>query len=123
MSNAIDRIVPAGKQLIVQRRGRPLIAFAAGQRARHTLGPDDAVVETDAPTPPSRTPEQIEDHRARLELEASDRATIRVIDDLVDALIAKDVIRLTDLPADARQRLLRRRAVRGKLSGALKQQT
>jgi len=122
MSNAIDRIVPAGKRLIVRRRGRPLIEFTAGQRARHTLGPDDAVVETDAPTPPSRTPEQIEDYRARLELQSSDTAMVRVLEDLVDVLVAKDVIRLTDLPADARQRLLRRKAARGKLIGALKQQ-
>jgi hypothetical protein len=44
---------------------------------------------------------------------------IRVIEDVVDTLIAKNVIRLTDLPIAAQQKMVRRQNQRSKISGAL----
>jgi hypothetical protein len=45
-------------------------------------------------------------------LAASDFALIRVIEDLVDVLIEKEVLRLTDLPESAQAKLLSRRRMR-----------
>ncbi|GAB4351500.1 MAG: hypothetical protein Kow006_15430 [Gammaproteobacteria bacterium] len=40
---------------------------------------------------------------------------IRVIEDLIDTLIAKGVLRLTDLPHEAQRKLLARKSLRGRL--------
>ncbi len=44
---------------------------------------------------------------------------IRVIEDVVDTLIAKNIIRLTDLPVAAQQKMILRQSQRSKISGAL----
>jgi len=46
------------------------------------------------------------------ELIRSDQALIRVVEDLVNTLIDKDLIRFTDLPEAAQQKLLLRRSLR-----------
>lgn len=46
---------------------------------------------------------------------ASDLALIRVLEDLVDVLIQKEVLRLTDLPERAQAKLLSRRHLRASL--------
>ncbi|WP_418647288.1 hypothetical protein ACNQFN_19200 [Thauera butanivorans] len=56
-------------------------------------------------------PEQV-----RVSLEHSDQGLIRVLEDLIDTLLAKDVIRFTDLPLPAQNRLLQRRNLRASLS-------
>lgn len=48
---------------------------------------------------------------------ASDLAFIRVIEDLVEALVNKGVLNLSDLPGPAQDKLLSRRSMRGHLSG------
>lgn len=54
----------------------------------------------------------------RLEgLAASDLAMVRVLEDLIDLLIERNVIRFTDLPSVAREKLLRRRNLRARLQG------
>lgn len=50
-------------------------------------------------------------------LESSDLGLIRVLEDLIDTLLAKDVIRFTDLPIPAQNRLLQRRNLRASLGG------
>lgn len=45
-------------------------------------------------------------------LAESDQALIRVVEDLVDTLIAKDLLRFTDLPEAAQAKLLERRSLR-----------
>jgi hypothetical protein len=45
-------------------------------------------------------------------LAESDQALIRVVEDLVDTLIAKDLLRFTDLPEAAQAKLLKRRDLR-----------
>lgn len=45
-------------------------------------------------------------------LAESDQALIRVVEDLVDTLIAKDLLRFTDLPVAAQAKLLDRRSLR-----------
>lgn len=44
---------------------------------------------------------------------------IRVVEDLIDVLIQKGVLRVTDLPAGAQRKLVARKHLRGRLSGAL----
>ncbi len=45
----------------------------------------------------------------------SDRNFIRVLEDVVDLLMERDVIRLTDFPEAAQQKLLERRSLRHSL--------
>lgn len=45
----------------------------------------------------------------------SDLALIRVIEDLIDVLIHKDVLRFTDLPDRVQAKLLERRKLRGSM--------
>lgn len=49
-------------------------------------------------------------------LESTDLGLIRVLEDLIDTLLAKDVIRFTDLPIAAQNRLLQRRSLRESLN-------
>ncbi|MEW6591689.1 MAG: hypothetical protein AB1418_11720 [Pseudomonadota bacterium] len=51
-------------------------------------------------------------------LEQSDMRLVRVLEDLIELLIARDVIRFTDLPLPAQEKLLERRSMRQSL-GAL----
>lgn len=46
----------------------------------------------------------------------SDEDLIRVLEDLIDVLISKNVFRLTDLPAPAQEKLLSRKHLRQQLS-------
>lgn len=48
-----------------------------------------------------------------------DTSLIRVIEDLVDVLIDKNVLRLTDLPLPAQEKLLSRKKVRSSLKNSL----
>ncbi len=45
-------------------------------------------------------------------LEESDKATIRILEDLIDTLIGRHLIRFTDLPMPAQKKLLGRRLAR-----------
>lgn len=49
----------------------------------------------------------------------SDAEFVRVLEDLIDTLILKNVIRHTDLPPAAQQKLLRRKGLRNRMQGAL----
>lgn len=52
---------------------------------------------------------------ARRQLSSSDSETIRVIEDLVDVLIEKKLILLTDLPQAAQTKLMERQRMRSEL--------
>jgi len=49
----------------------------------------------------------------------ADAEFVRVIEDLIDTLIAKNVIRHTDLPDAAQKKLLIRKGLRNRMLGAL----
>ena len=51
-------------------------------------------------------------------LQESDMRLVRVLEDLIDLLIDRDVIRFTDLPLPAQEKLMERRSLRQTL-GAL----
>lgn len=53
---------------------------------------------------------------AKNELSSSDSDTIRVIEDLVDVLIRKKLILLTDLPVPAQKKLTERQRMRNELN-------
>ena len=71
---------------------------------------------------PASSPELLEFmHRMGLEqstLQQSDMRLVRVLEDLIDLLIDRDVIRFTDLPLPAQEKLMERRSMRQSL-GAL----
>jgi hypothetical protein len=52
-------------------------------------------------------------------LEDSDKDLIRVLEDLVDVLTAKGLIRFTDLPEEAQQKIMRRQQLRVEMGDAL----
>ena len=59
-----------------------------------------------------------EDVHGRLaKLKNSDLELVRVLEDLVDVLVSRGVIRYTDLPEAAREKLQERAQVRAKLGG------
>ena len=80
------------------------------------------------PTPIAREMLDIDDTELRRYLEgedgsdpqgalaASDREMARIVEDLIDVLIAKKVINFTDFPAEAQKKLLRRSNLRRNLS-------
>jgi hypothetical protein len=51
--------------------------------------------------------------------DAVDAGFVRVLEDLIDTLMSKGVIRHTDLPDAAQKKLLLRKGLRSRLSGAL----
>ncbi|MBZ0096479.1 MAG: hypothetical protein K8H75_14040 [Sulfuricella sp.] len=52
---------------------------------------------------------------ARRLLEETDKSVIRVLEDLIEVLLAKNLITFSDLPAPAQEKLLSRREVRDEL--------
>ncbi|NMG36859.1 tryptophan synthase subunit beta like protein [Azoarcus sp. TTM-91] len=50
-------------------------------------------------------------------LASTDLRLVRVLEDVIDLLIARDLIRFTDLPQEAQDKLLQRRTLRAKLGG------
>lgn len=52
-------------------------------------------------------------------LSESDREFIRVLEDLIDTLITQGVIRLTDLPPEALEKIQERKQTRSQLRGGL----
>jgi len=61
--------------------------------------------------------EQLSDEDRRHLLASLDNAMIRVVEDLVDVLIRKQVIMLTDLPIHAQRKVMARRETRDRLLG------
>ena len=58
-------------------------------------------------------------HVKDTEFNAADADFVRVIEDLIDTLIMKNVIRHTDLPAAAQKKLMLRKGLRNRMQGAL----
>ena len=56
---------------------------------------------------------------SRQELSALDADFIRVLEDLIDALLTNGTLRLTDLPPQALEKLHRRKQVRERLRNSL----
>jgi len=52
-------------------------------------------------------------------LDASDQDLIRVLEDVVDLLIAKGLILFTELPVDAQQKIMRRQQMRSAITNTL----
>lgn len=55
----------------------------------------------------------------RNELDESDRDLVRVLEDLVDLLVAKGVILFTELPPTAQRKIMARQRLRSELGAAL----
>ena len=60
-----------------------------------------------------------DDSKLKDQLHSSDANFIRVLEDLIDVLIANGTIRLTDLPPEALQKLTARKQARKRLQDAL----
>lgn len=57
-----------------------------------------------------------DDHQKFEELYASDFRLIRVIEDLIDALVRKNVLCVTDLPQAVQEKLVERRSLRDNIN-------
>ncbi|MBK6592209.1 MAG: hypothetical protein IPG23_05405 [Burkholderiales bacterium] len=53
------------------------------------------------------------------EFDDADADFVRVLEDLIDTLILKNVLHHTDLPAAAQKKLLLRKGLRSRIQGAL----
>lgn len=60
---------------------------------------------------------QIGQGNGTLYLTETDIGLIRVIEDLIDVLIDKNILMFTDLPVEAREKILFRKSTRERLSG------
>jgi len=60
-----------------------------------------------------------ETRKTAQELNQLDADFIRVLEDLIDALVANGTLRLTDLPTEALQKLNQRKSARARLRDAL----
>ena len=60
---------------------------------------------------------QIHQENGTLHLTQTDIGLIRVIEDLIDVLIDKNILMLTDLPVEAREKIMFRKSTRERLSG------
>lgn len=82
-----------------------------------SLQPGEDMIEL-----PSSSPELLAFmHKMGVEentLQQSDMRLVRVLEDLIDLLISRDLIRFTDLPLPAQEKLMERRSMRQSL-GAL----
>ena len=67
----------------------------------------------------NKTPAQTNSQAPQQELSALDVDFIRVLEDLIDALLANGTLRLTDLPPLALEKLSQRKQVRERLRDSL----
>jgi len=51
-----------------------------------------------------------------LQLMSSDATIVRVLEDLIDVLVAKNLIMITELPAQAREKILSRKQIRAQMA-------
>jgi hypothetical protein len=86
-----------------------VVAVSLVQDAAHpeALPPDHPELKALVPSPPGEEGPLAE----------SDLRLVRVLEDLIDLLIDKEVIRFTDLPAPAQEQLMERRSLRHGLRG------
>jgi hypothetical protein len=87
-----------------------------GQITSVSLQPDQGASEVATGSP------ELLDFMRKVALEhgtllESDMHLVRVLEDLIDLLIARDLIRFTDLPLPAQDKLMERRSMRESLSG------
>ncbi|MEG0114350.1 MAG: hypothetical protein RR749_18285 [Comamonas sp.] len=62
-----------------------------------------------------REPQAVPEERGKRELNDLDDGFIRVLEDLIDALLSNGILRLTDLPPQALEKLERRKATRQRM--------
>ncbi len=86
-----------------------LVSNTASAEAEEWLSPDH-----------SDLVQFLDQQKEQAQFSELDADFIRVIEDLIDTLIAKGVLRLTDLPQDAQKKLLARKTLRGRLRDDLK---
>jgi len=104
--DSLHRTDPGGAEW-VEEDGAEVQAFLAGRAVGDTAGghAGDAAA---APTAP-------DEHFAAL-----DADFVRVIEDVIDTLILKNIINITDLPAEAQTKLFSRKSFRDRVNrGAL----
>lgn len=76
------------------------------------------VHHTDVQTFMGLTPSGLTSAEVMKQLSSSDTQLVRVLEDLLEVLIANKVILFTDLPTAAQVKLLERRSIRNKLHNA-----
>ena len=58
-------------------------------------------------------------HQATSSFSDSDAEFVRVLEDLIDTLIQKNILHHTDLPPEAQRKLVSRKGMRSRIQGAL----
>lgn len=116
LSKLHDEILTAIPTLKAEPGGRAIIHLEGKDNDIWITVPDETneqtiqmVVDTHNPTP---DPSII----AKQKLIETDRAMVRIAEDLITTLIAKGAIALTDLPEAAREKIQQRQQLRSQLS-------
>ena len=98
------------------RDGAILAVFkAANDCAHEELKPDDRELRAFLGLPmsvPKTRPQILVDSARHHQLRRTDLEFVRVLDDLLSALLNKGTILVTDLPTEARRKLMLRRSLR-----------
>ncbi len=82
-----------------------------------SLQPEKGLEPCMASSEQSPTPQNEKSVNKRDFLFLSDLSTVRVLEDVIDLLISKDLITFTELPEVAQKKLLERRSVRTEIKG------
>lgn len=90
-------------------------------KALHTESQDDAseTLSANHPEVLEFLEKDVASDDALRYLDESDKEMIRVLEDLIDVLVANNIIAYTDLPPAAQQKLLSRQNIRDRLSDML----
>lgn len=107
----LEQQIPEGKTLKIAG-----LCFAGPCTARVRVpeGAEPYLIDTPQPVQPDET--QLQHDAAAQELAVTERQMPPVVEDLIDTLVAKGVLKIADLSADTQQLLTQRKAARQKLS-------
>lgn len=119
MSERVQLVVPAGTKAHLVRNGQKLLSWPAGAIVEHDLEAGDAILAEDMLPVPKMTPLEIlkaKSTRADQELADTDHDFVRLLDVVVERLIAGNVLRADQLPAQAQAFWQKRKTIRARLA-------
>ncbi|HOD84876.1 MAG: hypothetical protein BWX88_05197 [Planctomycetes bacterium ADurb.Bin126] len=119
MAETMNIEVPARQTATLIRKGKPLLQWPAGSLVSHTLEEGDTIVLSD--NTPVKPMEPIDVLRARLRreqqaLDASNAELVGVLDEVLDLLVAGNIVRKAQFSGKASEAFDRRKAARNRIA-------
>lgn len=119
MGERVQMIVPEGTRAYLVRKGQKLLSWPTGSIVDHTLEADDEIVnEALKPIPPATALDilKLKATRADQELADTDHDFLRILDVVVERLIAGNVLRTDQLPQAVQTFWSKRKAIRNRIA-------